>query len=117
MRRADSDSVPQDCPATVELPIACSLTGADRDERSRWLERLRARSTSARRTPSGMLVRFPAEDELEADLRALARAEAECCPFLRISVTRGRESLELAVGGPPDARALIDELLVSFSSR
>jgi hypothetical protein len=44
---------------------------------------------------------------LEAELRALADAEARCCPFLTLAVVREAGRLHLDVSGPPDAAPLI----------
>jgi hypothetical protein len=56
---------------------------------------------------------FPDDAGLEAELRALAAAEAECCRFLSIEVHRAGDSLELHVSGPPDARPIIDEMFAA----
>jgi hypothetical protein len=94
----------------TEGSLACSLEGEDRAERARWIARLKQRSLSATATADGVLVCFAPDDQIEAQARAFARAEARCCPFLELSVTRSERTVELAVAGPPEARELIDEM-------
>jgi hypothetical protein len=94
-------------------PIACSLEGDDRTARARWLGTLADRALGVDWRADGATVTFPAEAELEAELRALARAESECCPFLTIALRRADGTVELDVSGPPDARPVIDEMLAS----
>jgi hypothetical protein len=86
------------------------LAGAERADRERWLERLRGQSLAVTSRPDGVSVRFAPTDQLEADARALAAAEARCCPFLRFELDRGEDAIELVVSGPRDARRIIDAM-------
>jgi MerR family copper efflux transcriptional regulator len=97
----------------TEPVLACSLTGRDRTERARWLQQLRTWAVGVRSRPTGVVLAFAAADGLEADIRALARAEAECCPFLRLEVHAGGGTIELAVSGPPEAQPIIEEMFAS----
>jgi hypothetical protein len=98
------------CPPDAEAGPSCSLTGAEQAARHRWLKQLRAHSVSVRREPDGATVLFDPSDELEAQLRALAAAEAQCCPFLSLEVRRGPNTIELLVTGPAPARPLIEAI-------
>jgi hypothetical protein len=93
-----------------DAPLACSLSGAQRADREQWLERLRAQSLDVTSRPDGLSVSFAPSDQVEADARALAVAEAQCCPFLSLEVDRSEHAIELVVSGPLDARPLIDAM-------
>jgi hypothetical protein len=89
---------------------ACSLSGSERIARASWLERLRERSLGVVANGDGVSAAFAASDDAEAELRALAAAEARCCPFLTFEVTRQADRLQLTVLGPPDGRPVIDAM-------
>jgi hypothetical protein len=90
------------------LPVlACTLTGPEQAERAGWLERMRAEAIAIDRRPDGVTIRFADDDTLEAEARALAAAEAECCPFLTLTVTRDKRGIELSVSAPPEGRELV----------
>jgi hypothetical protein len=91
--------------------IACSLSARDAAEREQWLARLIAHATSVATSGSGATVTFAADPALERELRALANAEAECCPFLAITVRGDSDRLVMTLDGPPDARSLILEMV------
>lgn len=90
-------------------PVACSLAGTDRADRAHRLAALREQALSFERDATGLTARFAAS--LAPELRAVAAAEAECCPFLSFEVTADRQTSELRVQGPPDAQPVIDEFL------
>lgn len=101
----------------ARAPVACSLNGAELSARGDWLGALGRRASGIERRTDGLTVRFPADDRLESELHALARAESDCCPFLAIVVRRAEgDSLELDVSGPPEAAPVIDEMLASAGS-
>ena len=91
-----------------ELPVACSLTGSDFEERARRWGVLAERALSdSSRDGDGVRLTFAASDGVEAELRELVALEAECCPFLRMGIEEdGR--LTLVVSGPPDAAPILD---------
>jgi hypothetical protein len=97
-------------PGASDAVLACSLSIGDRAERERWLKRLRRQSLGASSTADGVTVRFAASDPLEADVRALAAAEGNCCPFLSFEVERRADAIELVISGPGDARPIIDAM-------
>jgi MerR family transcriptional regulator, copper efflux regulator len=112
--RAQLEAIETDGPcepscASVGRPgsvaIACSLDGTDLQVRlRRWHDVLVA--VSARRAiPGGVALTFDREQLDLAALAELARAEADCCPFL---------DLTLHVGPPPrlDARAPEEALVL-----
>jgi len=93
-----------------ETAIACSLPPGEREARDQWLARLGERSLDLVRGRDVVRVLFATSDETEAELRALAAAEAACCPFLHVEVTRVAERLALTISGPPEARPVIEAM-------
>ena len=91
-------------------PLACSLGGPDLARRRELLDALRSRALAIEPTPDGIVARFHADDGLERELHALARMEAECCPFLELRVVAAAGAIELRVSGPLDARPVVDAL-------
>jgi hypothetical protein len=81
------------------IPLTCTLSPDAKRERTRWLDALTARALSVNGGGEGdtLVARFPDDPGLEDELRALAAAEAECCPFLAMTVTRVDGALELAI--------------------
>ena len=94
----------------VQLPIACTLTGASLAERAAWLRRLGdAALIEGARHGDRLELRFrPAAAD---DVRELVRAERECCPFLDFRVEDAAETIGLIVTGPPEAQPVLDDLL------
>jgi hypothetical protein len=97
-------------PFPAESVLACSLSSSDRGERAQWIKRLRTRAVGVQGRADGMILTFAAADGLDAEIRAFARAEGECCPFLTLEVNARGNSIELAVSGPLEARRIIDEM-------
>jgi len=64
------------------VPVACALSSADLAAQcSRW-EQLAARAMTGRaETTAGLSLCFRREPGAEEELRALAAAENECCPW------------------------------------
>src|SRR5438105_2296195 len=98
----------------LEAPIACSLRRDDLATRQSWLRDVMQKALRVEWCVSGVTAAFTPGAELEAELHALARAESECCPFLRITVRRTDEALEVDIFGPAAARPVIEEM---FGSR
>jgi hypothetical protein len=98
-----------------ELPIVCSLDAARLQAREAELERL-GRSLISVSRPGGMAVtlRFTADRETHERVDRIIAAEAECCPFLDLSVREG-ETLELTIDGPEDAAPVITGLVEAIS--
>ena len=79
-------------------PVACTLTAAGlAAQRGRW-ERLIGRAMSERaETADGLRISFRPEPGAEAELRALAAVESECCAWASWAVEAGEGRLVLAV--------------------
>jgi hypothetical protein len=106
------DCCSSDNPAP-DAPLACSLGGGDLADRQRWLSDVTRRALAVERSADGLTLVFSHDAGLEAELRALADAEAECCGFLRLGVRRVGDSVELAVAGPATAQPIIEEMFRS----
>jgi hypothetical protein len=98
---------------TTPLPIACTLTGASLEERATWLGRLgKAGLIEGVREGDQLRLRFRAE--VGDDVRALVRAENECCPFLLFHLESGAAEVALAVTGPSEAGPVLDAMLAAL---
>lgn len=63
-------------------PVACTLTAEDLAARAgRWQAVITGEMTSRARIPGGLRLIFRAAPGTEAELRGLAAAERECCPW------------------------------------
>jgi hypothetical protein len=96
----------------MSAPLACSLAPADHAQRTRQLAELATRALRDRQPiPGGVRLRFDPTATTRDELRRLAAAEAECCPFLHFDLTPGDETIVLDVTGPDEAQPLIAKLL------
>jgi hypothetical protein len=93
----------------MDQPIACSLPPADYAKRRAHIDDI-TRSALLGREPIESGERMTFAPEAEADLRELVAAEAECCSFLRMELSRSGDALTLDVTGPDDAQPIIAEL-------
>jgi hypothetical protein len=93
----------------TELPIACTLSVAEQDERCRTARELAARwLLDWTETATGASLRFDAE--AEGPLRELIAAESRCCAFLEFDLRRTGHALSLDVEGPEEAKPIVFEL-------
>jgi hypothetical protein len=97
-------------------PIVCTIGDDEAPDRLDLLERLRATLTVAERTDHGLLLRFPARDDIEADVRRFAVDEQRCCRFWGFDVTANDTDVTLRWDGPPATAHLLDQLLGYFRS-
>jgi phosphotransferase system HPr-like phosphotransfer protein len=100
-----------------ELPIACTLGAGDFETRQAELSALGRRSLISIEHPAGspVVLAFRRDAATKAELERIAAAEAECCGFLKLTITAG-ESLELTIEGPDDAGAVIEDLVGAFNA-
>jgi hypothetical protein len=93
-------------------PIACSLTVSAREQRADLVARLAGEALIGSARDAGSLVlRFRATAGIEQCVREWAALEAECCPFLTMSVTVTAAEVTLRIDGSPEAAGIIDDLL------
>jgi len=94
----------------TDLPIACTLSGVDRQERGEKLARTLARAEEKRRLDEGLALRFPGGDAVLEELAELIRLERQCCAFLtfRLTVAPGGGPIWLELTGPPGSGAFLE---------
>lgn len=96
--------------------LACTLTPEDfRGRRALVAGLLRRSGGRVTPVPGGAQARFVAGSEIEPELQELVKLEAECCGFLSIAVRSSDDKLVLEVTGPPQAQALIADLLTGHT--
>jgi len=91
-------------------PIACTIGADEIPDRIAIVERMRASMTSLERTDTGLLLQFPREPAIEADVRRFAVDEKRCCQFWGFAVIDGDDEIVLRWDGPPSADELLDRL-------
>jgi MerR family copper efflux transcriptional regulator len=95
--------------ATSEVPIACTLSAADTEQRlAEWkdvLSHVRAR----RIISSGLRLEFDATAPVGA-IATLAAAEQECCAFFDFTLRVDRDGIALEVGAPADAAPMLHDV-------
>jgi hypothetical protein len=96
-------------------PIACTIGADETADRMSLLERLRASHRTLDRTDHGILMRFPADPGVEADVRQLTIDEKRCCAFFGFEVTTTAGDVVLRWDAPPDAGTIIDGLADWFN--
>jgi len=97
------------------LPIACSLTSAELQERRRTvLETLRGAVLEVEELADGFAYSFMSEGNRFKELADMIDLERQCCPFLqfRLTVAAGHGPLTLAITGPEGTK---DFLLSTFA--
>jgi hypothetical protein len=93
----------------TDLPIACTLTSDAMTHRLAFIEKLAQDGLIAREsTDVGLRVRLRDTEDVERRARELIAAESSCCSFLTFSLERVDGELVLEIGGPDDARPVID---------
>jgi len=86
---------------TDENPIACSLSPGDLQSRLDEITQLGTESLIAHKTDEDRhLLRFRNNTETRRRLEVLVAAEAQCCPFLDLSLTESDDELILTVVAP-----------------
>ena len=97
-----------------ELPIACTLTPAELQERrAGLLPGLLARAMERIPVPDGYRWRFAPADDLLPALASVIDAERRCCRFLHfvVAVEPDGGPISLEVSGPPGTRAFLEQLV------
>ncbi len=92
--------------------VACSLESSSFETRAaEWREvgrhALRRSVETGRVTAS-----YPRDDQLARRLSALIQAESQCCPFLVFEMRERDDRIEVEVTFPPEARGMIETVLV-----
>ena len=91
-------------------PIVCTLNHHDLDERFQLLDTMRSALTVVERSPHGLILRFPPDPKIAADVRRFAADEKQCCRFWGFDVTATATHTTLRWDGPPDSSAILDDI-------
>jgi N-acetyltransferase len=97
-------------PAANELPIACTLTAAELQQRRETvLQKVRQTVLGVTELVDGYTYKFPASSEVLSELASLIDLERRCCPFLQfcLTVEPNNGSLLLEITGPQGAKEFL----------
>ena len=92
-------------------PIACTASSDEISGRIEQIERLRADLTRFERTEHGLLLHFPDQPDIDADVRAFTVDEKRCCTFWGFEVAAEDDELTLRWDGPPDVHGFFEKLV------
>jgi hypothetical protein len=95
--------------------MACTIAPADIPERVELVGRMRAAALDVTRTEHGLLLGFPADPAVEADVRRFTIDEKRCCTFWELAVEVGEARVELVWEGPDGAAPILDQLFTYFT--
>ncbi len=100
--------------AAGELPIACTLEGADRRQRGEEIEQLLLEGSRAvRPLADGVALQFPGDEIWAARLLAFIVGERACCPFFTFELLFEPDHgpIWLHLRGPEGATDFVADLL------
>ncbi|MBV8830943.1 MAG: hypothetical protein JO108_17110 [Acidobacteriaceae bacterium] len=100
----------------MELPIACTLSPAEQQERRRaLLDSVRLATIEATELPLGYAYRFDRTSDVLFALSRLIDLESKCCPFstFTLVVEAGQQSIRLEITGAPAAKSVIADFFGS----
>ena len=94
------------------LPIACSLTADAAGNRESHWRSLLSRALVSRTTSRELLrIKLRKLPGVRGELERLVLAEAECCPFMTMSIdTTDRDFIMLAVAAPEAAAPILEQM-------
>ena len=98
---------------TVNLPVACSLTGAEfQERRSRVLRKVSEAVLEIKELADGYAYRFPSEATWLNELANLITLERQCCPFLKFSIQLepGEGPIWLELCGPEGTKDFLNSV-------
>lgn len=97
-------------------PVACSLDASGLERRLAAIGEVGARSLVSHAVDGDShLLRFQAGSATRRRLEEIAAAEAECCPFLDLSLSEEGDELVLSISAPEEALAVAAQLAEAFS--
>lgn len=95
-------------------PITCTASGSEIADRIAQIERMHANLDRIERTEHGVLLRFPNDPDIEADIRQFTVDEKGCCTFWGFEVTVTDDEIALRWDAPPTLDDYMDTLLAHF---
>lgn len=98
-----------------ELPIACSLDPGDMTRRYAEMSALgRSGLMEAEQGVRHSVLRFRDGDRTADRLGAIVAAEAECCAFLSMKVSKEPDGLQLTIDAPEGAEPILEDMVNAF---
>jgi MerR family transcriptional regulator, copper efflux regulator len=95
----------------TQIPIACTLSAADKSTRGDEWRRFRADNVAeVVRTDSTVRMRLKDGDDILLDAVDLARREKDCCAFFEFRLELLPDVVWLEIGAPADAAPILDSL-------
>ena len=97
----------------TNLPIACSLTGSEfQERRSGLLRKVSEAVLEVKELEDGYAYRFPSEATWINELANLIKFERQCCPFLRFTLRLdpGEGPIWLELSGPEGTKDFLSAL-------
>ena len=99
----------------TELPIACSLSGAEQPARLAQITALgRDVLVEAELGETRATLRFAAGTGVRERVASIVAAEAACCPFLTMRGSDEPGAVVLDIAAPEDAELVLRELVDTF---
>jgi hypothetical protein len=98
-----------------EIPIACTLTGAQTS--ARLTEMAAIGHDSLLGVDEGAawpVLRFRAGEQTRTRLVSIMAAESQCCAFLDLDLTEDFQGLALTISGPEGAAPIVQDLVAAF---
>jgi hypothetical protein len=97
----------------TNLPIACSLSESEFQERRNGLIRRAGEAVlEVKELAEGYAYRFPPDQRWFIELANLVSLERQCCPFLKFSIQLGpgEGPIWLEISGPPGTKDFLNSL-------
>ena len=98
-----------------ELPLACTLTGADMAARGAEIQAVgREGLLGAQAEEARAVLRF--RPESRDRVAAIVAKEAECCAFLSMRLDDDSDAVRLTIEAPPGGEPVMHDLVAAFSA-
>jgi len=101
---------------SVNLPVACNLTGPELQERRRTvLQQVRSAVVEMKELENGYAYCFRSQPELVTELAQLIDLERQCCPFLtfRLTIAADTGPIWLGMTGPEGTKEFLQATFTS----
>ena len=102
----------------AEVPIACSLSAAERSIRLAQMAELgRDALLDTHVAGTRAQLRFAAGAGVRERITAVVEAESQCCAFLTMGIGETPDAVVLTIDAPEDAEPVLIELVDAFGGR